>query len=1139
MRIRLLSVVLLTILLTPGAVSATQVSAAQVTIDAPTAGAYISGGDPDPYPLAAAVSGGEAASVEFFRCDDASSGCATGTWVSLGADAAAPYTAAWPVDTDGNRALRAVATDTADPPGTSEHVINVTVDRTGPEGALTAPAANAWVTGEVTVSAAVGDAGSGVSSVTFQQRAAGTTAWTPISTDTDAPWSATWDTSGLADGDYQLRVVSTDAAGNSAPSPFRTVGIDRTPPNGTSVSYPHGYDPDGTVLVTTNDGTDAGSGLDPSSKALERRTAQLAGGDCGAFGDWAPATTPDALDSGTCAQYRYSIADNLGHRSLATNPNVVKVDLTPPTVAVLAPVILSGPAKHHFDPGNDTLWFRPEGQGSFRLRATVTDAESGDERATFPNLDAVLGWTGTGGADLSGPSPYSSLEYAWTNGAASPNERLVTGRDGAGLTTTAAITINADAAPPTGGSIAYATGYHATGTVTVATEAGNDSGSGLDPAGSVLQRQTAPLAGGVCGAFGAWAVVPATNTVASGFCAQYRYVVTDNVGNTAIFGPEGTVRVDQSAPAAPALEVTENEPDEHVVGTTLYYNPSGANVGTFTVEATAADAQSGVEHVAFPTVFGSDATVDAVAPYTHAYSWNAADSASGPRTVSVQNGAGDETSATFTITPDNDKPTGGTISYPDGYDGDGSVTVTVTDGTDAGSGIASRVLERRTAPLTGGSCGTYAPWAAVASTNTVASGLCAQYRHRVTDHVGNEAQYESQDTVKVDKDPPSAPTLALIESSPFAAVSGREIFVNTDVTGSYTVSATTEDAASGIAKVRFPSTGDDVSAPYEQEYEFDDLVGPQPVTAFDGANRTSSTIFEVTPDTAPPAGGSVSYPDGYDADGEITVVTANGADALAGVDGNSGVLEQDTAPLSGAECATFPGSWTEVAKAHALAPNTCARYRYRVSDRVGNEVGYSSTHVVRFDTVAPGEVTGASATAADHAVTLRWTPPTDPDLAGVRILRSRAGAAPVQIYFGGATSFKDTAVTNGVTYTYTLSGRDSAGNLSTGVARAATPRSLYLVSPRDGAVLTRPPLLDWRPKTGATYYNVQLWRSGVKILTRWPTRSQFQLGSRWTQNGRVFRLSAGQYRWLVWPGFGKPAAARYGKLLGWSEFRIR
>jgi hypothetical protein len=87
-------------------------------------------------------------------------------------------------------------------------------------------------------------------------------------------------------------------------------------------------------------------------------------------------------------------------------------------------------------------------------------------------------------------------------------------------------------------------------------------------------------------------------------------------------------------------------------------------------------------------------------------------------------------------------------------------------------------------------------------------------------------------------------------------------------------------------------------------------------------------------------------------------------------------------------------------------------------------------------------------------------------------------------------------------------------------------------------VIRKPPLLDWRPKARASYYNVQLWRGGVKILTRWPTRSQLQLRSRWTQNGRVFRLSAGKYRWLVWPGFGKPAAARYGKLLGWSEFRI-
>jgi hypothetical protein len=87
MRIRALSILLLTVLLTPGALSAPQGAAAQVTFSAPTPGALLNGGDP----LAASVSGGDIGSVEV-RCDIASVECTMGASVSLGADATAPAT---------------------------------------------------------------------------------------------------------------------------------------------------------------------------------------------------------------------------------------------------------------------------------------------------------------------------------------------------------------------------------------------------------------------------------------------------------------------------------------------------------------------------------------------------------------------------------------------------------------------------------------------------------------------------------------------------------------------------------------------------------------------------------------------------------------------------------------------------------------------------------------------------------------------------------------------------------------------------------------------------------------------------------------------------------------------------------------
>ena len=95
-----------------------------------------------------------------------------------------------------------------------------------------------------------------------------------------------------------------------------------------------------------------------------------------------------------------------------------------------------------------------------------------------------------------------------------------------------------------------------------------------------------------------------------------------------------------------------------------------------------------------------------------------------------------------------------------------------------------------------------------------------------------------------------------------------------------------------------------------------------------------------------------------------------------------------------------------------------------------------------------------------------------------------------------------------------------------------------LLTPASGARMTRPPLLRWRGVSRATYYNVQLYRAGRKVLTAWPRRTRLQLAARWRFNKRVQRLAPGVYRWYVWPGYGKASARRYGPLLGTSTFVV-
>ena len=73
---------------------------------------------------------------------------------------------------------------------------------------------------------------------------------------------------------------------------------------------------------------------------------------------------------------------------------------------------------------------------------------------------------------------------------------------------------------------------------------------------------------------------------------------------------------------------------------------------------------------------------------------------------------------------------------------------------------------------------------------------------------------------------------------------------------------------------------------------------------------------------------------------------------------------------------------------------------------------------------------------------------------------------------------------------------------------------------------------------GATYYNVQLFRDGKKILSAWPSSTSIRLDRSWRFGGKAQRLEPGRYRWYVWPGFGKRTANRYGKLLGTRTFVV-
>jgi hypothetical protein len=212
-------------------------------------------------------------------------------------------------------------------------------------------------------------------------------------------------------------------------------------------------------------------------------------------------------------------------------------------------------------------------------------------------------------------------------------------------------------------------------------------------------------------------------------------------------------------------------------------------------------------------------------------------------------------------------------------------------------------------------------------------------------------------------------------------------------------------------------------------------------------------------------------------------------------------------------------------------------FAVRPTDAVGN-TGAASSHSWTIDATAPETTLGSAprsgTTTASASFTFSASEP------GSFECKLDAGA------FAACTSPQSYTGLRRGTHSFEVRAIDAAGNVDPAAARhawtIAAPRRAKVTSalhaPRAGARVTSPPLLAWRRAPRATYYNVQLFRGGVKVLSTWPVRTRLQLRSRWTYLGRQRRLTAGRYRWYVWPGYGRAAANRYGRLLGQSTFTV-
>jgi hypothetical protein len=437
------------------------------------------------------------------------------TWTTIGTDTTgpAPYTSDWDTTAvlDGHYDLRILITDNADNVTTADLPDKV-VDNTNPNVATVgAPTEGQIVSGTVGISASASDATSPIASVELF------VGGTSHGTDTTAPFTFSWDTTGGPDGAATIQIVVTDMAGNSTTSAVRNVTVDNVAPTPTLADP--GQNLSGTVSLS------ASSDPDTTQVDFERRPA--GGGSWVTIASDSSPAWGTSLDTTTLADglydFRAVATDGTGHTGASPIRANVRIDNTAPAGSLTAPT------------AGATV-----GGTNVTLSSSVSDGGSGVASVSYE-----LRPTGSGAFTQiasSSTAPFSATWDATTVSTGSYDLRpIITDRAG-NTFTGAAVTFNVDVTAPT--VTLTSPGATIFGTVTLNATV---SGSG---ATNVVFGAT-PTGGATWTSLGTdtsapWSVSYDTTKLPDGVY-DLRATVTDNLGNSS-FDVVSGVRVDNAAP---------------------------------------------------------------------------------------------------------------------------------------------------------------------------------------------------------------------------------------------------------------------------------------------------------------------------------------------------------------------------------------------------------------------------------------------------------------------------------------------------------------------------------------------------------------------------------------------------------------
>ena len=897
-------------------------------------------------------------------------------------------------------------------PGAPTPATTVRLDRTAP----TAPTLNggslSWQNvASVDVSASGStDTNSGFAGYQYRTSVNGGASWTAAASGAVATVSA--------EGTTVVQFRSVDVAGNvsawtpATPTAVSTVKIDRTPPTDpTSVTGGSlTWKTTASTVVTASGATDIpGSGIG----SYQYRTSTDGGTT------WsAPATGGSAAITAqgeTLLQFRAVDASGTPSNWVPVAPtagSTVRQDRTVPT----APAVTGGSSSWQSAPsvtitGGGSTDSGGSGLDHYELRTSTTNGSSWSAGAVGTGTTVTAEGTTlvqVRSVDLAGNAS------AWTPGTA-------------GAANTAKLDRTPPAAPTTlaGGSLTWSSAASITVTASGATDT---SGSGV----SGYEYETSTDGGTTWGSPAAGTSVA---TTAQGETVL-RFRSVDNAGNRSVWYPAtgtvagGTVRLDRTVPTAPSVSGGSltwlNQPSETVTATGST-DAGGSGLGTYQYRtSTNGGATWG------SAASGSSLTVTAEGETL--VQFRSTDGAGNTSAWSPASPGATNTVRLDWLPPLAPSVAGGSSSWQSA----GSVNVTASGGSDAGTGVAS--YEYRTSMDNGVTWSAASPGA----TAVISAEGVTLVQFRAVDGMGFVSSWApatatAASTVKLDHTAPSSP-----------AVAGGSASWQSVASVAVTASGSTDSGGSGLGPYQYRTSADGgatwsaigtgssttVSAEGTTIVQFrsTDTSGNTSAWSPASAGAANAVKLDRTGPTAPSVtGGSLAW----QSLPSVTVTPSGSTDAGAGVTG----YQVRTSTNGGVNwsAASAASSLTVSAEGETLV-------EFRAVDALGNAGGWGPAsngagNTVRIDRTAPtapGAAGGSLSWLSQPSMTVNGSGATDVGGSGVAAYSYRTSTD------GGATW---SPPVSGSSVTVTAEGEtlvqfqaiDQAGNSSPWAPAALNP----------------------------------------------------------------------------------------------------